>query len=118
MNASTFNTNTTTSHTAYDGMRSRAATVAAAGRDSAMANTTVVRIAERCNRSASTQTANVPQNWKITLVGTSSVRLVIFSTTRDSTSARAMLPAATTTSVPTSCQPNTKPAAAAPTAKR
>ena len=62
MNASTLRTNTAKSHTAYDGMRRRAGVTFAAIRLAAIANTTTVRMPDRCSRSASIQTANVPQN--------------------------------------------------------
>ena len=74
MNASTFSTNTATSHTAYDGMRMRAGMISAARRDVAIAKTTIVMMPERCSRSARIQTANVPQNWNTTAVATSLIR--------------------------------------------
>jgi hypothetical protein len=59
MNASTFSTNTATSHTAHDGMRMRAGMISGARRDAAIAKTTIVMMPERCSRSASIQTPNV-----------------------------------------------------------
>ena len=56
MNASTFSTNTATSHTAHDGMRMRAGTTSAARREAAIAKTTIVMMPERCSRSARIQT--------------------------------------------------------------
>ena len=79
MNASTFSTNTATSHTAHDGMRMRAGTTSGARRDAAIAKTTIVMMPDRCSRSARIQTPKVLQNWKTTAVATSLMRALIAS---------------------------------------
>src|SRR5678816_3302853 len=50
MNASTFSTNTATSHTAHDGMRMRAGITSEARRAAVIAKTTIVMMPERCSR--------------------------------------------------------------------
>ena len=49
----------------------RAGVTSAARRRRAIANTTIVRIPDRCSRSARIQTANVLQNWTTTAIATS-----------------------------------------------
>ena len=98
MNASTFSTNTANSHTAYDGIRMRAGITSAARRALAIAKTTTVRMPERWSRSASIQTANVPQNWTTTAMATSCIRAVSGMITRDSTNPSTTLPTVTTRS--------------------
>src|SRR3954469_18075568 len=117
-NASTFSTNTATSHTAHDGTRMRAGSTSGERRDAAIANTTVVMIPDRCSRSASTQTPNVVQNWTTTAVATSITRVVTASVTRASTSARTTLPTVTQSRVGSTRHPDSVPVTVAPTARR
>ena len=118
MNARTFSTNTATSHTAHDWMRSRAGISSGARRDAAIANTTVVIIPESFNCSARIQTKNAPQNWTITAVETSVIRTITMSDSRDSTSASTTLPAVTTSSIGITLHPDMNPVITAPTARR
>jgi hypothetical protein len=87
-------------------------------RATAMANVTMVRIPDRCTRSASSQTAKVPTNWTMTEVETSLIRPVTKRTTRLSTRPSTMLPAVTMRSIGTTRTPATAPPIAAPTARR
>src|SRR5687767_14764785 len=118
MNASTLSTNTANSHTAQAGMRTLAGMISGARRDAAIANTTIVMIADRCSRSARIHTKNVVQNWNTTAVAGSVIRAFTISVSFESTMASTMLPTATTSVVGTTLQPEKNPVATAPTAKR
>jgi hypothetical protein len=71
MNASAFSTKTTTSQTAYDGIRSLAGVRSGALRAAMIAYTTTVMMPERCSRSAIIHTAHVERNCTMTAVATS-----------------------------------------------
>ena len=93
MKASTFSMKTTVSHTAYDGMRSRAGMRSGAVRATAMAKHTMVSTPERPIRSASIQTPNVVTNWRMMAVGTSCTRSVQRSVSHASAGPATTLPA-------------------------
>lgn len=95
-----------------------AVTTAGATRATAIANTTIVMIGERCSRSAMSQTAKVPTNWTITEVATSRMRVFTARVTRASARPSTMLPTVTTSSIGTTLHPDSVPATTAPTARR
>src|SRR5712671_6211851 len=98
MKARTLSTKTTTSQTAYEGIRSRAGIRAGELRAVAMAKVTMVMIPERRSRSARIQTANVATNWMMTEVATSVTRETVKSKTRDKAMPTSTLPTDTTVS--------------------
>src|SRR5437899_1324773 len=98
MKARTFRTKTTTSQTAYEGMRRRAGMSAGALRAVRMAKVTMVMMPERRSRSARIQTAKVVTNWMMTEVATSRIRPTMNSKRRDKTAPTSTLPRDTTAS--------------------
>src|SRR5207245_2657634 len=118
MKARTFRTKTTTSQTAYEGMRRRAGMRAGALRAVRMAKVTMVMMPERRSRSARIQTAKVVTNWMMTEVATSRIRPTMNSKRRDKTAPTSTLPRDTTASNGSADQAGKLPATAAAIARR
>ena len=94
----------------------RAGTMSEARLAATIAKTTVVRIPDRCSRSARSQIPNVPQNCRITAVETSETCELMERTPRAAMKPSTMLPAVTSSSMGMMFQPITAPPAIAPTA--